>query len=316
MTATRASHYRRGFTLVELLVVIAIIGVLIALLLPAVQAAREAARRMSCSNNLANLILAVNNYELAHEVFPSGTLEPTGPIQNAPRGYHHNWIEQCLPYMEESTTYAAIDFSKSVYSPANQRVMGLSISILQCPSSSSTGHSYAACHHHTEAPIDMTNTGVFYLNSAVQPADIRDGLSHTLFLSEVQSPALGWMSGTNATLRNTGTAPNNTLTPALRATGPNALPAAAPLTRREALEEVRRGKLAPSETSEPAAGGGANSAAPAAALPVGGFSSFHPGGVMAAFGDGHVQMISESISIQPYQQMGHRADGLLIEERR
>jgi len=78
------SRRTNGFTLVELLVVIAIIGILVALLLPAVQAAREAARRSQCQNHLSQLILAVHNYEMAHQVFPPGTINPTGPIVNVP----------------------------------------------------------------------------------------------------------------------------------------------------------------------------------------------------------------------------------------
>ena len=79
----------RGFTLVELLVVIAIIGVLVALLLPAIQYAREAARRMSCANNLGQLIVAVNHYEMAHSFYPAGTIDAKGPILNTRAGFHH-----------------------------------------------------------------------------------------------------------------------------------------------------------------------------------------------------------------------------------
>ena len=131
----RVRPARRGFTLVELLVVIAIIGMLVALLLPAVQAAREAARRTQCSNNLSQLIIAVHNYEQAHGVYPPGTINPTGPIQNAQLGYHHNWITQLLPYFEQVNTYNHVDFSVGVYHKNNAPVRGLVLNTLLCPSS-------------------------------------------------------------------------------------------------------------------------------------------------------------------------------------
>ncbi|MGH7140958.1 MAG: DUF1559 domain-containing protein, partial [Pirellulales bacterium] len=92
---------RRGFTLVELLVVIAIIGILIALLLPAVQAARETARRHSCMNNLCQLIIATQNYAAAHGVLPPGSIEAAGPVRNQPVGYHISWVAQILPFIEQ-----------------------------------------------------------------------------------------------------------------------------------------------------------------------------------------------------------------------
>ncbi|MBI2477908.1 MAG: DUF1559 domain-containing protein, partial [Planctomycetia bacterium] len=200
----------RGFTLVELLVVIAIIGILVALLLPAVQAAREAARRAQCTNNLVQLAIAIHNYESANRVYPPGTIEPTGPIQNVAQGYHHNWIEQLLPYLERTVAYDHIDRSVGVYDPKNAPVRDLNISGLLCPSSwsNSAGYSsYAAVHHDVEAPIDVDNHGVFFLNSALRYADVTDGASQTLFLGEklILAGDLGWMSGTRSTLRNTGT---------------------------------------------------------------------------------------------------------------
>jgi len=208
---------RPAFTLVELLVVIAIIGILVSLILPAVQSAREAARRAQCQNNLVQLVLAVNNYEMAHGVYPSGTLDSSGPIHNVESGYHHNWISQLLPYIDQQSAYAHVDRKVSVYHANNANVRQLGIRVLRCPSSawlSGKGYSeYAGSHHAVEAPIDVDNNGVFFLNSRVRYQDILDGSSQTFFLGEklTMSGDLGWMSGTRGTLRNTGTPLNDIL---------------------------------------------------------------------------------------------------------
>src|SRR4051812_47649127 len=209
---------RRAFTLVELLVVIAIIGVLVALLLPAVQAAREAARRASCSNNLTQIALAMHNYEMAHSVYPPGTIDAAGPIMNiaAPTSYHHNWMVQILPYMEEQNAYNLLDKTQSIYSAKNAAVAANMPRWAWCPSSSWPRNniaSYAACHHDKEKPIDANDHGVFFLNSAIRYDDITDGSSHTIFVGEKLADAwdLHWLSGTRGTLRNTGT-PINWLT--------------------------------------------------------------------------------------------------------
>src|SRR5438105_3514069 len=128
-------RFAGGFTLVELLVVIAIIGVLVALLLPAVQAAREAARRTSCANNLTQLGIAIQNYEMAHGVYPPGTIDAAGPIMNVSTGYHHNWIVQMLPYIEEQNAYNLLDKKLSIYHPANAAVAANMPRLLNCPSS-------------------------------------------------------------------------------------------------------------------------------------------------------------------------------------
>jgi prepilin-type N-terminal cleavage/methylation domain-containing protein/prepilin-type processing-associated H-X9-DG protein len=201
--------WRGGYTFTEMLVVITIIGVLVALLLPAVQAAREAARRMNCTKNIEQLILAVHNYEMLHRVYPPGTINPTGPIQALPQGYHHNWLVQLLPFVEEKNTAAHVDRSVGVYHTNNMPIRRLSIPIFNCPSmpKAQRGYSdYAAVHNDVEAPIDTTNNGVFFLNSRIRYFDLKDGSSNTLFFGEKITFAgdLGWMSGTRATLRNTG----------------------------------------------------------------------------------------------------------------
>jgi prepilin-type N-terminal cleavage/methylation domain-containing protein len=131
---SRSDRPFSGFTLIELLVVIAIIAVLIALLLPAVQAAREAARRVQCCNNLTQLGVALHNYEAAHEVLPSGVVNPTGPISNTAVGYHHNWITQILPFIEQANAFRKVDFNAGVYDVANITVRAHLIQSLLCPS--------------------------------------------------------------------------------------------------------------------------------------------------------------------------------------
>ena len=276
-----------AFTLVELLVVIAIIGVLVALLLPAVQAAREAARRVSCVNNLTQLILAVQNYEMAYRAYPPGTLEKKGPIVSEPKGYHHNWLSRLLPYMEEKNTYNHIDFTAGVYDEKNAIVRKVHIPTFVCPSVAAPVPQdlavtcYAGVHHDVDAAIDADNHGVFFLNSALRYEDISDGSAHTLFIGEKhpdQQSDLGWMSGTRWTLRNTGT----------------------PLNAENHERNRRQYAGVPaSEKSSPA-------------VIVGGFSSPHPGGANFALGDGHVQFMSETISQDVYQQLAHRADGKLL----
>jgi len=104
------SRTRLGFTLVELLVVIAIIGVLVGLLLPAVQAAREAARRMQCSNNLKQLSLAIHSYESAFKTFPL-TITGSG-VPGNPRGSGlYSWLAMILPQVEQLPLYQSIDFA-------------------------------------------------------------------------------------------------------------------------------------------------------------------------------------------------------------
>jgi prepilin-type N-terminal cleavage/methylation domain-containing protein/prepilin-type processing-associated H-X9-DG protein len=283
---------RRGFTLIELLVVIAIIAVLIALLLPAVQAAREAARRSQCINNLMQLSIALQNYESAHEVLPPGVVNDTGPIREAPKGYHYSWMTQILPYIERKNIFSHIDFSVGAYDTHNSSARDMFINVFLCPSDNGWGgtgpgsNSYAACHHPVEAPIAADNKGVFFLNSSVRYEDISDGTSQTVFLGEklVSTTDLGWMSGTRATLRNTGTLVNGGL----------------------------RGMMG---GSVPVDGDdGSSGEAPGPGLMVGGYSSRHPGGANFAFGDGSVRFLKNSINPKVFRCLGNRADGEMISD--
>lgn len=125
---------RRGFTLIELLVVITIIGILMGLMIPAVQATREAAHRLTCINHLSRIGLALQNYESAQGVLPPGTVEPKGPIHNVAKGNHISWLVQLLPYIDEMNTFKHVDFAGGAYSEKNAPVQTLHIELLVCPS--------------------------------------------------------------------------------------------------------------------------------------------------------------------------------------
>lgn len=129
----RSQNYRarKAFTLVELLVVIAIIGVLVALLLPAVQAAREAARRMRCTNNLKQIGLALHNYEYVYQSFPGGTTSMEDccapPIVS-------NWAISILPFIEQSNIADRYNFNVFTTDPANAFIRDINLPVQNCPS--------------------------------------------------------------------------------------------------------------------------------------------------------------------------------------
>ena len=143
MRKIKSSSRPRGFTLIELLVVIAIIAVLISLLLPAVQSAREAARRAQCINNLKQIGLAFANYESANQVFPLGAMTGVTSAANSTWGAQINnngvsWVALTLPYLEQNTIFNAINFqvhiTDGLAQPDFATAWYTKISVLQCPS--------------------------------------------------------------------------------------------------------------------------------------------------------------------------------------
>lgn len=134
--AARMSPRSRAFTLVELLVVIAIIGILVSLLLPAVQAAREASRRIKCQNQLKQLALGIENYEDSLKVFPaSGIVDTTlyKTSYESRSGTMMSWIVLTLPYFEQSALHSKFDFGRSVIDQPNNP-QASQINVLLCPS--------------------------------------------------------------------------------------------------------------------------------------------------------------------------------------
>ena len=327
---------RRGFTLVELLVVIAIISILVLMLLPAINAVRESARRTACQNNLSQLGLALASYTMLHEVFPPGSIDERGPAANVRDGYHHGWLVQLLPQLDERVTYRHIDKTKGVYHDNNLPVARqVSVSVFHCPSyagdylnrSGENMADYAACHHDVEAPIDADQHGVMFLNSAVPPRDIVDGLAKTIVVGEKYSDPQydqHWLSGTRGTLRNTGTPiivtpPNQSRS---WSSYPELIEGQDPWELGyEDFENVEPvpPKTEPSAPSDepappdsPPTPEEQHAAAVQKALHVGGFGSEHTGGAMFLFGDGRVQFLPEAIDADLYQRLGHRADGKLM----
>jgi len=272
---------KRGFTLIELLVVIAIIAVLIALLLPAVQQAREAARRSQCKNNLKQIGLAIHNYEGTHSVFPPGSSYNNNA--DDPR----NCISAfafILPYLEQAALYQKWNFDFAQQASQNAEANRTPVAAYFCPTRPRTSrnatnsardalgdYALSAGSGHTNSSLPANSKGLFHMNSSISFRDVTDGVSNTLMIGEkaveyyeTLSPQFRW--GWHST--------RNTVTPLNKSIGTSP------------YDDTTR--------------------AP--------FASSHVGGGHFTMGDGSVRFISENINQDTYKYLGDRADGNVIGE--
>ncbi|HTN74650.1 MAG TPA: DUF1559 domain-containing protein [Pirellulaceae bacterium] len=306
---------RGGFTLVELLVVIAIIGILVALLLPAVQAAREAARRTQCVNNMKQLGLALANYEVGLQTYPPGAFWAYDPANNPIKG---SILLHILPFIEQQALYDQFDFK--IFNLETQTtpqpfatLSGTLIAGYQCPSDdhpkkyngnalsnygASRGptrvenNTASACSHPftsfaTNAYSDEVGNipGVFSRMGVVSGVatkleQVRDGLSNTIFFGETRPKcsahfSQGWAKSNNGNGYCTTIIPINYDSCDRTGTKP-------PCNRFDNWNtEV-------------------------------GFKSSHPGGAHVLLGDGSVHFLPDSIDHQTFQYLGAKADGKVI----
>ena len=305
-----------GFTLIELLVVIAIIAVLISLLLPAVQQAREAARRTQCKNNLMQVGLALHNYSMAHEMLPPGTQNDIGPIiSKEGAGYHMGWLTQILPHLDQLNIYEHIDFTNSVYDPANLPARQQRVHILLCPTDPGGGGtvsggltSYCGVHNDFETPIDVNQNGVLFLNSSIRYENILDGSTNTIFVLESRlnnGSSLGWMSGTRSSLRNVVLASGIPVPPSAggasnpQANGTEANYQIHASAQSNANSNAIRQEMANANSGVEFVGGG---------------GSFHTGGSHITLGDGSVRFLSAAIDPKTLRNLANRADGEMLNE--
>ncbi len=275
--------------------VIAIIGVLVGLLLPAVQKVREAASRMSCTNKLKQIGLALHSYHDSQGSFPPGYLDGnTNPSSDAASdvGPGWGWASFLLPYLEQNNVYNRIDFSRGIGANPTSAMF---LPIFWCPSDQQLSTftvaganvvvaqgNYIACNGTRETdPYVGTNTGAFLRNSRFRVADISDGLSNTIFIGERNSG--------HARATWTGAATGGSV-PALASPDPAD---EAALAQALVLGHGNRDHL-PSLPGlwDPDV-----------------FYSRHTGGANFLFGDGSVHFLSTSINGITYENLCSRADG-------
>lgn len=315
---------KRGFTLVELLVAIAIIGVLVALLLPAVQAAREAARRMQCTNHLKQLMLAMHNYHDALLQFPpSYVIQPGGGGANGSpdattrdAGPGWAWGTLLLPYIEQQNLHNQLDLRKPAWDSANASAAKTPLPFMLCPSASGDrrpmqviddsgttlatfSRAHYVCNVGQEEPWGTTiddysqlADGPLYRNSPTNTADVRDGLSNTVFLGEHHQvlSSKTWV----------GVVPGASVCPSARF----------------AFSECDYAATLVNVHSGPAA----DEVPPAIHPPnsplchVCQMYAEHPGGCNVAIGDGSVRFVSEYINQATWAALSSRSKGDIVGE--
>ncbi len=323
----------KGFTLIELLVVIAIIAVLVSMLLPAVQQAREAARRTQCKNNLKQIGVALHNYNTAIGVFPPGYVDRNGDPNSTPdndQGPGWGWAAFLLPYMDQGNVYDQIDFKQGVGLGPNAQLSQIAMTCFQCPSDgfqqafsvydssfgtplTTVAHSnYVGCNGWIECfngacgnpqpgpgadglsgTFGQAGVGAFYRNSRTSAVRFRDGLSNTIIVGE--------RSSNHSPSTWTGAVTGGRC-PAWMATQP---PAPYSLPPGPAYDNADFGEaliFAHCNATH----------LPNADFPVydpDTFYSFHSGGAQFLFGDGSVRFISSNVDGPTYQHLATIAGG-------
>lgn len=304
----------RAFTLVELLVVMAIIAILVALLLPAVQQAREAARRTQCKNNLKQIILAIHNYSGKHDAYPPGYIARNVTPVDGPEletGSGFSWSTPLLPYMDQAPIWKMVDFELDATTPTQVTRAATSMPAYLCPSdhrpesfSITDGvvpytlarSAYVGVYGFGDLnaqPGAPQGAGMFFRNSWIRPVDIRDGFTHTLAIGE-RAGSYRNGAGTNdfdvdATWY--GVIPNAQLNSPTGNVGPAWL-ALSSVGYVDSMGITVRYSINQG--------------------PLNSFSSTHVGGAQFAVADGSVRFISENINPDVLQLLMQIDDGKLI----
>ena len=328
----------KGFTLVELLVVIAIIGTLVGLLLPAVQAARETARRSSCSNNLTQLGLGIHNHFDAKGALPlTATAAPTATAAQITSSWNLNYTllsAHCmiLPFIEQQSIYSVIDPAQNgSWHHDNARFGRVRVPTFLCPSADNSNANAASCpgnnygwstgsstHSHFYKAPDSHN-GMFNPVKALKFKDVTDGLSKTLMAAEF----LGG-KGTGEfpyDLAGVGNSPGGSIWPEAAFITTSQLQTLASATASSTNGATGRywsrglptqtvlNTVAPPNWLAPTMANSIGGWVTDCALSVSPPRSMHGGGVNAVMADGAVVFIPDSVDILLFQQLGNRKDG-------
>jgi prepilin-type processing-associated H-X9-DG protein len=280
-------------------VVIAIIGVLIALLLPAVQQAREAARRASCKSNLRQIGLALHNYQSTHRVFPPGVLGNSGSVSQ--NQLLHTWPTMILPFVEQKPLYDSYDFNVRFDHANNAAAVRTKVPVYVCPSfgESPEGGQYGAGHYAGNAgTMPGQNDGLLFPLSRVAFRDVTDGTSNTIAVGEFVFEIGGWARGA----MNLGGGGGGGGGGGSGGGGGQGF-----------ARGVLRWWRCAANCAQPGMNPD-NTACSGSCERQFQFSSRHVGGAHFGFADGHARFLSENIDVELYRSLLTRAGGEVLGE--